>query len=344
MKRILAYLLPLAVLASCGTMAQYAQQRYQDGIYGRVEPAEESHIYSKEDFEQMAALNIARERLARDTVYIPVYEKDASSDFLFGFGAGLALSDWYSPWYRNWWWNDWGWRYGWNWRFYDPWHYGWGYDYWHWRSWGYGPWYWYDPWYYDPWHYDPWYGPSFGYRHDHWAPKPGLSSDGRRYYGERRYTQDGGTQSGRPGRSNYRPGVSGGSYGSAGSTSLNNSRLVPRGSQSGSSVSRPSSSQNRGGSRVTPGQNGYNYSRGYQGRSTKQSGSSGTGSYSRSGSNSTRSSGSSSSSNSSSWGGSSRSSGSSYSGGSSSRSYGGGGGSSSHSGGGGGSSRGGGRR
>lgn len=330
MKRILAYLLPLIALASCGTASQYAQQRYADGIYERIEPAPEPvQIYSKEDFEQMAAEDIARRNILRDTVYIPVYERDASTDFLWGLGTGFALS---SPWYSSWWWNSLAWRYGWDWwRFTDPWYYGyygWGYDSWFWRPWRYDPWF-YDPWYYDPWRFDPWYGPSYGHHPDHWAPKPGLSPDGRRYYGERRGTQPGGTQSGRPGRSNYRPGVSGGSYGSAGSTRFNSSRFVPR--SGGSSVSRPGSSSGSG-SRVTPGQNGYNYSRGYQGRNSG-------GSYSG-GSNSSRSY---ERSNSSSWGSSSRSSGSSYSGGSSSRSYG-GGGSSSRSGGGGSSSHGGGGR
>ncbi len=330
MKRILAYLLPLIALASCGTASQYAQQRYADGIYERIEPAPEPvQIYSKEDFEQMAAEDIARRNILRDTVYVPVYERDASTDFLWELGTGFALS---SPWYSSWWWNSLAWRYGWDWwRFTDPWYYGyygWGYDSWFWRPWRYDPWF-YDPWYYDPWRFDPWYGPSYGHHPDHWAPKPGLSPDGRRYYGERRGTQPGGTQSGRPGRSNYRPGVSGGSYGSAGSTRFNSSRFVPR--SGGSSVSRPGSSSGSG-SRVTPGQNGYNYSRGYQGRNSG-------GSYSG-GSNSSRSY---ERSNSSSWGSSSRSSGSSYSGGSSSRSYG-GGGSSSRSGGGGSSSHGGGGR
>ncbi len=329
MKRILAYLLPLIALASCGTASQYAQQRYVDGIYERIEPAPEPvQIYSKEDFEQMAAQDIARRNMLRDTVYVPVYERDASSDFLWGLGTGFALS---SPWYSSWMWNDWAWRYGWDWwRFSDPWYYGyygWGYDPWYWRPWRYDPWY-YDPWYHDPWRYDPWYGPSYGHRHDPWPPKPGLSPDGGRYYGERRGTQSSGTQSGRPSRSNYRPGVSGGSYGSAGSTRFNSSR-----STSGSSpATRPNSSSGRGNSRVTPGQNGYNYSRGYQGRNSGSGSSSGSSSRSYERSNS--------SGNSSSWGSSSRSSGSSYSGGSSSRSY--GGGSSSHSGGGGSSSHGGG--
>ena len=73
MKRVLAYLLPLIfVLASCGTASQYAQQRYADGIYERFEPAPEPvQIYSREDFEQMAAHDIARDRAGQFFRFLP---------------------------------------------------------------------------------------------------------------------------------------------------------------------------------------------------------------------------------------------------------------------------------
>lgn len=339
MKRIPAYLLPLIfILSSCGAASQYAQQRFADGIYERVEQVSEPvRLYSAEDFEQMAAQNIAMKGIARDTVYVPVYEYTGLS-----LSSSWFYNDW---WYRDPWfyWGDYGWRYGWTYR--DPWYYGWGYAPWRGYWWGYDPWYydpWYrDPWRYDPWRYDPWYGPSYG--HHHWRPEPGLSPGGDRYYGQRRGTQPVGSRSGRAGRDNYRPGISGGNYGSAGASQYNGFRLSPGNGSSRPSAVRPNSSSGSDKSNVTPGRNGYNYSRGYQSRNSG-SGSVNGGSSSSGGRNSTRSyEYNNSSSGTSSWGSGSRSSGSSYSGGSSSRSYGGGGGSSSHSGGGG-NSRGGGRR
>src|SRR5574344_1206689 len=91
MRRIKILLLPLVIaVASCGTTAQYSQQRFSDGIYSRQLPVYETrnrdvHIYSKEDFQAMAAQNIAMGR--RDTVYVVVKDNDN------------CYNDWYSPWY-----------------------------------------------------------------------------------------------------------------------------------------------------------------------------------------------------------------------------------------------------
>ena len=72
MKRSATLLLPIFImmLASCGTPAQYAQQRYPDSIY--LAPGEETEtvrLYSEEDFERMAAANIAR-KYGRDTLVV----------------------------------------------------------------------------------------------------------------------------------------------------------------------------------------------------------------------------------------------------------------------------------
>ena len=136
MNRCILLALPLLfMLSSCGTTAQYAQQRYQDGIYSRPEPvAEAVQLYSKEDFAAMAAANIARE--GKDTVYVVVQHDDWwydspwfawSSAWAFSWPyRHWAFSGWYSPWY------------GWSRPWYDPWY----------------------SWYYDPWFYDPWCLPS----------------------------------------------------------------------------------------------------------------------------------------------------------------------------------------
>ena len=151
MKRSATLLLPLAALlalASCGTTAQYSQQRFQDGLY--LNPGEEPavvRLYTEEEFEAMAAANIARKQQgSRDTLVVVL-------DDPWGYSWRYPYS-YYSPWlwggvgFGSYYWGRWG-RWGW----YDPWYAGW-----------YDPWY-YDPWYggygyawYDPWYYDPWYG------------------------------------------------------------------------------------------------------------------------------------------------------------------------------------------
>ena len=72
MKRSTTLFLPvlLLVMASCGTPAQYSQQRFPDGIYAKVgEEPEVVRLYSEEDFENMAAANIARKK-GRDTLVV----------------------------------------------------------------------------------------------------------------------------------------------------------------------------------------------------------------------------------------------------------------------------------
>ena len=227
MKRNTTLLLSVPValaLASCGMTAQYSYQQYQDGIYsygGTYVPRKEVTIYSVEDFEAMAAARIAEKQgAARDTVYV-VLEDDRDSDIYLSFGLVpfLLWDSWYlpDPWEYRIWYN--------HYRWYDPWYYGysWAFDPWYHHYW-YDPWYyghWYDPWYHGYWHHDPWHvGPR--------PPKPGLSPDGRRYFGERRFTQSPGRRERVPGTGSNRrnpgsvtrPAVGGGAYGSAGSTVL----------------------------------------------------------------------------------------------------------------------------
>ena len=254
MKRNTTLLLSVPValaLASCGMTAQYSYQQYQDGIYsygGTYVPRKEVTIYSVEDFEAMAAARIAEKQgAARDTVYV-VLEDDRDSDIYFSFGLApfLLWDSWYLPdpweyriWYNHYRWYD-PWYYGYSWAF-DPWYH----HYWH-DPWYYG--HWYDPWYHGYWHHDPWHvGPR--------PPKPGLSPDGRRYFGERRFTQSPGRRERVPGTGSNRrnpgsvtrPGIGGGAYGSAGSTVL---RPSSGGSTIGSGAAPSHNSGAAGGSSV----------------------------------------------------------------------------------------------
>lgn len=238
-------------LASCGMTAQYSYQQYQDGIYGyggTYVPQKEVTIYSVEDFEAMAAARIAeRQGAARDTVYV-VLEDDRDSDIYLSFGLApfLLWDSWYLPdpweyriWYNHYRWYD-PWYYGYSWAF-DPWYH----HYWH-DPWYYG--HWYDPWYHGHWYHDPWHvGPR--------PPRPGLSPDGRRYFGERRFTQSPGRRERVPGTGSNRrnpgsvtrPAVGGGAYGSAGSTVL---RPSSGGSTIGSGAAPSHNSGAAGGSSV----------------------------------------------------------------------------------------------
>ena len=103
MKRSATLFLPLLLmLASCGTTAQFAEQRFQDGIYAR--PGEETavRLYTEDDFAAMAADNISRKH-SRDTMVVIV-------DDTWAWG-GLGFGSYY--------WNRWRRGYGW----YDPWYY-----------------------------------------------------------------------------------------------------------------------------------------------------------------------------------------------------------------------------
>lgn len=310
MKRSMTLLLPvLMVLASCGTTAQYSAQRFPDGIY--TKPGEEPQVvrlYTEEDFERMAAANIARKN-GRDTLVVILddpwgygwYNRyNYYSPWVFGaFGVG---SFYWSRYYGGW---------------YDP------FDYWY-GPYGYRYRYYgslYDPWFYDPWYYDPWVRP-YGYRYG-WYDQPyypggywgGGSYRGRNVvYTPRSTTQGLSNRESRPGSGlNTR-------YGTAGTAG--SSRIGSRSGGSGAvSGSRSSSTT------VRTREQGYNPSRSRDAGNSSRSNSNPTRSYSsstttRSSSTTTRSSG-----------------GGGFSGGGSRSS-----GSSSHSGGGGGGSRGGGRR
>ena len=73
MKRSTTLFLPLLlVLASCGTTAQYSQQRFEDGIYTipKDEP-EAVRLYTLEEIEAIASENIAlKQRGKRDTLVV----------------------------------------------------------------------------------------------------------------------------------------------------------------------------------------------------------------------------------------------------------------------------------
>ena len=72
MKQSATLFLPvLLMLASCGTPAQYSQQRFLDGVYADPEELAAVELLTEEDFADMAAANIARER-GRDTLVVIV--------------------------------------------------------------------------------------------------------------------------------------------------------------------------------------------------------------------------------------------------------------------------------
>ena len=333
MKRSMTLLLPvLLVLASCGTTAQYSQQRFPDSIY--TKPGEEPvvvRLYNEEDFENMAAADIARKQ-GRDTLVVILddpwdyawynrynYYYYRSPWYWGGIGLGFSSYYW-SRYYGGW---------------YDPFYYSY-----------YAPWYYYDPWYgygyYNRW-YDPWYGGYGWYGHRYgWYDHPyyaggywggGTYRGSNLVYTPRNTTTVGGSRERRPGSgTNYRYGTPG----SGGSSVIRGgSNTRPARSQSSLSNSGGSSSS----STVRTREQGYNPSRSYankyskSGSNTSSSSSSSTRSYSSSSnSSSTRS----YSSGSSSSGSSSSSAGRSYSGGGGGSSSSHSSGSSSHSGGGGG--------
>ncbi len=343
MKRSTTLLLPLLllVLASCGTPAQYSQQRFQDGIYAA--PGEEPKVvqlYTEEDFEAMAAANIARKQQGTRDTLVVVLDDPWGYSWRYPYSSwawgGLGFGSYY--WHR---WRFGGWYDPW---FYDPWYGGWGYG-------------WYDPWF-DPWYgpyyggyypgyygygwnygwYDPWYGPYYG-GYGHWYPGGwgGHSRiHGNYVYTPRSLTEPVGRRETRPGSGrNYRYGTPG----SAGSTAIgtrSGSNTVRR-SQSG--VRTGTSGSTTTGSAAQRREQGYNPNRSYNNRDQQSS------SQSRTQTRSYNSNSNSGNYNS----GASRSTGGGYSsGGGGGYSSGGGsfggGGSSSHSGGGGGGSRGGGGR
>lgn len=192
-------LLVCLTVASCGSSAQFAQQRFQDGIYRSTSPQPEEEQYavlSREDIERMAAEQIEKDRLASG-------ESLSYSDSDDRTVVNLYLVDpWlYTPlscgrYWDRWYWNRW--HLG---TWYDPyWSFSFYYDW-------YSPWYcggWYDPWY-GP-YYDPWYGPGF-WHGPHYGPYPGPHPGhhpgifpgggphhpdhgyGNRYYGPRNGTQ-----------------------------------------------------------------------------------------------------------------------------------------------------------
>lgn len=213
MKRSIALLLPLLfVLASCGTTAQYSQQRFQDGMYTR--PYKEAALakvvqpYPEEYFAQQAAAQVAQKQDSLQlfqnnggtTVYNTTYD----------YNPLWNISIWpygYNRWYwSNWYWNDPFWYGGWYGPgFYDPF---------------YSPWYspWYDPWY-GP--YDPWYGPVSPWIRPINPVYPGMRNN--YYYGPRNTTQESRSRNFHPGSSgsNRRPSTT--TYGSAGSSVITRS-------------------------------------------------------------------------------------------------------------------------
>lgn len=235
MKHTTLLLLPaFLTLISCGTVSQYSQQRFTDGVYSRVTEEEPVYIYSKDDFAAMANARIAKEKSiggSKDTVYVVLDNSDYYNNYWTSpFYWGSYRYGWYNPWfYGSLYYSS---LYAWNWGWFDPW-YDWGW---------YSPWYSYRYPYYYPYHY---------HRHS-WNPqplRPGLSPDGRHYYGRRSDTYSGGTRMNRPGSGsgyNYRRSTNTAGRGTYGS--------------SGVSGSRPSSNNNNR-STTPSGTNGYNYRR-----------------------------------------------------------------------------------
>ena len=140
MKRSTTLLLPvlLLVMASCGTTAQYSQQRFQDEIYAKIgEEPEVVRLLSQKDFENKAAANIAHKQ-GRDTLVIILddpwdvawysrYNRYHYSPWLWG---GLAFGchywnryygSWYDPFWDNWYGYYGGWYDPWYYSYFDPW-------------------------------------------------------------------------------------------------------------------------------------------------------------------------------------------------------------------------------
>ena len=220
MKRSTTLLLPvlLLVLASCGTPAQYSQQRFPDGIYAKIgeEPAV-VRLLSEKDIEDRAAANIARKH-GRDTLVVIFddpwdfgwysrYNRYHYAPWLWG-GLGFGSYYWsryYGSWYDPFWDGPFGYGRGYYYGgWYDPWYYG-----------------YYDPWYYDPWYSYSWAGHGYGYGHRYgWYDHPsypggywGGSYRGRDVVYTPRYTtSSGGSREQRPGSGvNYRYGAAGSS-------------------------------------------------------------------------------------------------------------------------------------
>ena len=131
MKRCTTLLLPLLLLTvSCGITIQYPEQRFADGIYGSRE-TREVHIYSPEEFEDMAALDLAARSYEDQKVTYNVY---VLPSLMFDTFWGVShFYRYYDPWFYDPWYYGYAGYYGW----YDPWYYGWGGYY--------SPWYWVGP-------------------------------------------------------------------------------------------------------------------------------------------------------------------------------------------------------
>jgi len=179
MKHSITLLLPLSLLlASCGSAAQFfTQQTFADGIYYKSAPTQ-VQVLSKEDFQQLAAQNIASQKAAPGDSLVISLPQDQQNNIIInvvdpwysGFRGGWGFSSmylwnrymWHSPWYYN------NWYYG----FYDPWYY----DSWYFGPWGYD--YWYSPYYYG---YPGYYGwHHHGWHHYGWnAPHVRSNYNGR---------------------------------------------------------------------------------------------------------------------------------------------------------------------
>ena len=178
-----------AMLASCGTAAQYASSdsghRFQDGIYSSSPDfrSKDEKIAAKAEtdalIEKTQASQIYLFGEKKDTVMIP---EDMSATIRYDRKLGSTIVtvednpyDWHnyvSPWYyytpysigSSWYWS----------RHYDPWYS----SPYYWNAWAYNPYRyygWYDPFYiggwYDPWYYgySGWYSPWYGYMYPHYA-------------------------------------------------------------------------------------------------------------------------------------------------------------------------------
>jgi len=231
MKRSAILFMPiLLMLASCGTPAQYSQQRFPDSIYLSPQETEEvRRLYTEEEFARMAAIKRASER-QRDTLVL-----DLDDPWDLAWYNRYNRFHYYSPYLPSWAWGSMGTRFSYWWtpRYYypggwiDPW-YDWYWDYpsYGWYGGLYDYMYAYDPWYYryygyySPWYYDRWYGAGYGwygYGYGYgpgWYGRPGHAHAGFDNYAGRVYTpryttESGGSRVSRPGSgANYRYGSS----------------------------------------------------------------------------------------------------------------------------------------
>ena len=103
-------LLVCLTVASCGSSAQFAQQRFQDGIYRSTSPQPEEEQYavlSREDIERMAAEQIEKDRLASGESLSYSDSDDRTVVNLYLVDPWLYTPLSYGRYWDRWYWNRW---------------------------------------------------------------------------------------------------------------------------------------------------------------------------------------------------------------------------------------------